>query len=105
MADHEASSRAAEAAVGEQGHGLAESFAHDRRRDAQHLTHTWAPFRAFVTDHDYVARLDLLVRDGGHCVFFRLEDAGRTTVRGAFVPADLYHAAFGCDVAMQDHQA
>ena len=62
VADHQAVRAAAEAAVGEQRHGLAEALADERAGDVEHLLHPGSADRAFVADHDHVARVDLAAR-------------------------------------------
>ena len=54
VAGHEAAGRAGEAAVREQGDGLAEALADEGRGDAEHLAHAGSALGAFVADHDHV---------------------------------------------------
>ena len=55
---HQAARGAGEATVGQQGDRVAETRAHDRRGDAEHLAHARTALGAFVTNDDDVAGLD-----------------------------------------------
>ena len=105
VSDHQAAGGAAEASVGQQGNRPAQSFADNRRRDAQHLAHPRAAFGPFVADHDHVAGLDAFLGDRGHRVFFGIENARWPAMAQAFVTADFRHASFGRKIAVQDDQA
>lgn len=69
MADHQFPGCAAEPAVRDRCHRLAEPFADQSRRHPQHFPHARATARPFVTDDD-VARADPLVQDGIRGVLF-----------------------------------
>src|SRR5438093_12747687 len=105
VAGHQATRRAAEAAVGQERDLLAQTLADQRRGDAQHLAHARAAARALVADDDHVARLDRAPGDGGHRVLLTLEDARGAAVGRALVPGHLHHAALGREVALQDDEA
>ncbi len=105
VADHQTARRAAEAAIGHERHFFAQTFADNRRRDAQHFTHAGAAFRAFITNHDDIARFDLFARQGLHRILFAVEDARRAAMVWAFVARDFDHTAFRREVALENHQA
>ncbi len=60
VAHHQPAGGAAEAAIGEQGHLLAQALPDQRRGDAEHLAHPRAPARSLVAD-------DHARRPGGCC--------------------------------------
>ena len=105
VAHHQAASGAAEAAVGQQRYRSAQAFADNRRSHAQHLAHAGTALGPFVADDHHVAGLDALSGDRGHGIFFGFENARRAAMAQAFVPADLGDAAFGREIAAQNHQA
>src|SRR5262245_60034972 len=59
VADHEAVGSSGEAAVGHQGHGVAETGALQGTRHVQHLAHARAALGTFPADDDHVVGLDL----------------------------------------------
>ncbi len=97
--------RAAEAAVGQQGHRLTHPLAHDRTRHAQHLAHARAAFRALVANDDHVSRPYLLAGDRSHCIFFGFKHPRRPAMLQPFMAADLGHASLGREIALEDHQS
>src|SRR5262249_38045566 len=104
VADHQPARGAAESPVGHQRHAIAQAFADDGRRHAQHLAHSGAAFRAFVAYHHDVTVFDLFARYGFHRVLFAFEDSHRASVVRALVPRDLDDRAFGREVPFQDHK-
>src|SRR5262245_63405183 len=102
MADHQPARRAAESPVGHQRNALAQAFADDGRRHAQHLAHSGAAFRAFVAYHHDVAVFDLFVRDGFHSVFLAFEDSRGAAVVSTLVTGYFDAGAFWGAVAFQD---
>ena len=76
----------------------------DRRRHLQHLAHAGAALRAFVANHQHVAGLDLVRLHGGEAVLFAVEDARRSAMLHAIGRGDLHHAAFGREIAFENHQ-
>ena len=61
MSDTEAVATATEAAIGEQCNTIAKSSSHDGTCRRQHFRQTRSSRRAFVTDNNNIAALDLLV--------------------------------------------
>ncbi len=59
VASHETVRCAGESAVGEQRDGIAEALADERGGYREHFAHARTAFRAFVANHDDVARFDL----------------------------------------------
>ena len=104
VAGHQAACGAGEAAVREEGDGLAQALADEGRGDAEHLAHAGSALGAFVADDDHVVFGDASGLHGAHGVFFGVEDAGRARVQEAGVAGDLDHAALGSEVALEDHQ-
>src|SRR5215468_5948525 len=104
VADHQPARGATESPVGHQRHALAQAFADDGRRHAQHLAHSGAAFRAFVAYHYDVAVFDLFSRDGFHRVFLAFEDSRGAAVVRALVTGDFDDRAFGREVPFQDHK-
>src|SRR5262245_55281476 len=104
VAYHQSARGAAESPVGHQRNALAQAFADDGRRHAQHLAHSGAAFRAFVAYHYDVAVFNLFASDGCHRVFFTFEDSRGSAVVKALVPRDLDDRAFGREIPFQDHE-
>src|SRR5437667_3705271 len=95
---------AAEAAIGYKRDRLAQPFANDCTRHAEHLAHARPAFWAFIADHNYISRTNVFPGDCGHCIFFGFENSRRPTVAQPFVPADFGHASLRRKIATQDHQ-
>ncbi len=100
MADHEAVRRAAEAAVGDQCHVVAEPAAYERRRHREHLAHARAAGRPFIADHDHVTGLDRALLHGAECIFFAIEYARRTSEFQSALARQFQYAAFAREVAI-----
>ena len=77
VADAEAVRAAAEATVGDERRVGAPARALHRAGDREHLAHARSALRAFVTDHDDVAGLDLARENLGHRRVLAVEDARR----------------------------
>ena len=77
MANHEAIGAAAEAAIGDQCHLLAEALAHDGGCRGEHLAHAGTPHGALVAHHHHIARLDLAIENGRQAGFLTLKHPGR----------------------------
>ena len=107
VADGEARGAAGEAAVGDQGAGLAEALRLQVARRIEHLLHAGAAARALVADDDHVARLDLAVEDALHGRVLALEDDGRAGEdQDALVDAGRLHdAAVIGEVAVEHGEA
>ena len=107
MAYGRAVGAAGEAAVGEQGHVLAEADAGDGCGGGEHFAHAGAAAGAFVEDDHAVAGLDLAVEDGLHGVLLAVEDLGLHVAAQHFRRHGglLDHAAVGGDVAAQHGDA
>src|SRR5215210_1977834 len=104
VARHQTMGRAGEAAVGEQGHLVADALADQRGRDLKHLAHTGAAGGALVADHDHVAGLDALLLDDREALLLRSEDPRRAAVPASLLARDLHHATLRGEVAAEDHQ-
>src|SRR6266566_2930940 len=102
--DHEPSRRAREATVSHHRDRLAQPFAHDGRGDLEHLAHSGSAARAFVPDHDRVARLDLAAGHRREGVLLTVENASWTPMRGRRVLRDLDHRALGRKRAAEDDE-
>ena len=77
VSGHEAVGGAAEAPVGDEGHGVAEAAAVDGGGDREHLAHARAPLRTFVADDDDVAVLHLAALDPRERRLLAVVDARR----------------------------
>ena len=77
VAHAESSSSAAEPAVGEQRDAIGKPRAHDGASDAQHLAHARPSARAFIADHDDIARVNLSTGSRRHGCFLGFEHARR----------------------------
>ena len=77
MADARAARCAAETAVRDERHAVAEPHAHDSRGRVQHLAHTGAALRTLIADDNDVARYDLARVDGRLRVLLALKHACR----------------------------
>src|SRR5262249_56386312 len=91
-------------AMGQEGDGRAEAGALERARDVQHLAHARPASRAFVPDHDEIARLDLSGFDGAERVLFAVEHAGPAAEDLVAVTGELGHATIGRQVALEDRE-
>ena len=105
MSHHQAARGAAEAAVREQGYGLAQARAYDRGSDAEHLPHAGPASRTLVTNHEHVSVLDVSAGDRVHGGLFVLEDLGRAAMPQVTAPGHLHDTALRGEVALQDDQA
>src|SRR2546423_1707254 len=76
MADHQAASRAGEAAIGEQRHRFAQPRSGKGSRDRKYSAHARSATRSFVTDHQYISRLDFVALDRSERIFFAIENSG-----------------------------
>ena len=104
MAHHQAEGTTGEAAIGDQRHGIQKSLAHDGGGGAEHFTHAGAANGPLMAHHHHIARVDLLVEDGGQAGFLALEHARRAGDHGVFHTADLRHGALFSQVALEDRQ-
>ena len=105
VADHEAVRRAAEAAVGDEGHRAAEPLPDEGGGHAEHLGHAGGALRPLVADDDDVAGLDPLRLHRLERRGLAVEDAGRARVREPLVPDQLRHAPLGGERAAEDREA
>ncbi len=105
VADHEAVGGAAEAAIGDQRHVVAEAAADQRGGDAEHLAHAGAAGRAFVADHDDVALDDVAGLHRGERLLLAFEHAGAAFEVAGALAGKLQDAAFRREVAVQDRVA
>src|SRR5438128_9504096 len=105
MADHQAMGRTGKAAIGDQGHGIAESLADESAGYAEHLAHSRTADRTLVANHDDVASLDL---PGAHCFKRRLlavEDARWATMKESLMAGEFYDTTLGREIAAKDGEA
>src|SRR5207247_10478026 len=105
VAGHESPGGSREPAVGEQSHGVAEPFAHQRGGHAEHLAHSGPALWAFVTDDDDVSGFDPSRANRTEGILLAFEDARRTPVAQPLVACDLHHAALGRKASFEDHEA
>ena len=84
---------ARKAAVGDQADRIAQSGANQRGGRSEHLAHARTALRAFVANHDHIARMYLLREDRREAVLFGIEDARRPGDLFGF--GNLCHRAFG----------
>src|SRR5438270_12554214 len=73
MADHQSSCRGGKATIGEQSHRLAQTRASKCGRDRKHFAHARSATRCFVTDHQYISRLDFVALDSSEVIVFAIE--------------------------------
>ena len=102
MADDEAVRAAGETAVGDQRDVFSQTRSHDRGGRRQHFGHARTAFRAFVTDDDNVALLDLAALEALQHVLLTIVYARRPREAQAFLAGDLGHRAAGREVAAQN---
>ena len=98
---------AGEAAVGDEGHGLAQAHAHDGGGGVEHLPHAGAALGALVADDHHVAGDDLAGVDGGDGLLLAVKHPGGAGVGhhlGGHGGA-LDHAALGGQVALEHGDA
>src|SRR5436309_5703965 len=100
--DHQAASRAREPTVRDHRHGVAESFADDRRGHLQHLAHSRSAARTFVADHHRVSGLDLAADHRRKRILLAIEDTRGPAVRCRRVLGDLDHRTLRRERAAQD---
>ena len=105
VAHHGAVGCSGEPAVGDEGHIVAQSLAHDGGGDGQHLLHARSALGAFVTDDDDVAGLDVAPLNGLEGGGLLVKDPGRSFKDLFLVSGDLDYSAVGCQVAPQDGQS
>ena len=104
MAHHHAVGAAREAAIGDQGHLVAEAFADDRGGGGEHLAHARSANRALIADHHHIPFADLFGEDRGEGLLLALEHPGRAGEHRRFHTTDLRHAALAGEVALEDGQ-
>ena len=73
-----------EAAIRNQAYFFGKTHPNDSSRSRQHFTHARAAFRAFVTDDDDIARINLAAINSFYSFFFLIEHAGRTLMMHHF---------------------
>src|SRR5207248_2257370 len=105
VSHHESAGRAAEAAVRDERDGLAQTAAHQGRRDAEHLAHAGAAAGSLVADHHHVAGGDAAVAYCRECVLFAVEHARGTGMARALVTGGLHHRSVRSEIAPQDVEA
>ena len=105
VSDHEAVGGSAEATVGEQGYGIAESGANQGASDAEHFAHAGSAARTFVADDHHVVSLDPAFEHGRHGFLFTVENARRTVMDFLIVPGQFDDAAFGRERSAQNGDA
>ena len=84
---------------------LSSALRRDGRGDLQHLAHAGPALGAFIANDEHVAGLDLAGLHGGKAGLFGIEDARRAAMLVAIGGGDLHHAAFGGEIAFENHQA
>src|SRR5258708_4802527 len=99
MAGHEPVSRARETAVGEQRDRIAETRAHQSCGYREHLAHTGATLRTFVTDNDDISHFDAAFFHGGESSFFCIEHASGAAEILQIVAGDFYDRAFRREIS------
>src|SRR5436190_16435827 len=105
MAKHQTASCSAEARVGEEGHRLAMSSAHDGAGEPQHLAHAWSTSRAFVTNDHHIPGLDLVMCHCAHGIFLAAEYTCWPSMVEALMTGDFDHASLGREIPFKDDQA
>src|SRR5690625_3918420 len=104
VADHQAVTAAGETAISDESDRFPQALADECTGRSQHLPHARPADRAFVTDHYYITRLDLLSQDRLQRLFLAFEHAGRSGDAGRADTARLGDRSFGSQVAAQDRQ-
>src|ERR1700690_1270887 len=107
MADAKAAGGAGKAPVGDERDLVALALAIERGRGGKHFTHAGAALRPFVTDHQNVAVLILLVLDRIEAGFLAVETARRSAeLERRRHAGDFHDRAFGGKIAFHaDHTA
>ena len=107
VADGEAGGTAGEAAIRNQGAGLAQARALEEGCRVEHLLHAGATRGSLVADDDDIARLNFLLEDDGDGLFLRLHHAGRPGEGPQFFlhAGGFNDGAVRCQVAAQDHES
>ena len=104
MPHHQAIGAPGEAAIGDQGHLLAEALAHDRGGGGKHLAHPGSSHRPLIADHHHITRVDLVGQNRLQTALLTFKHPRRACEHGRFHPADLGHATLAGQVALQDGQ-
>ena len=98
-------SGAAEPAIGDERHIVADTLAHDGGRDVQHLAHSGATGRALIADDHHVAFLDGTGLDRGEGLLLAVEDTSGAAVQQALMASQFDHRTLGREIAAKDRQA
>src|SRR5258706_16230363 len=104
MAHDEAVRAAAETAVRDQGHLVAQTETHECARGTQHLAHAWPALRPFVADDDYIAGLDLPAQDRLCGRLLAVEHPRAPFEVQAFLAGNLRHGTLRREVAIHNNE-
>ncbi len=98
---------AAEAAVGNERHGLVKAHAGYGRGGGEHLAHARPAFGPFIAYDHHIARLDLPAENGGNGIFFGIKDPCRAAAFQHFIGHGrlLHHRAVRGKIAAKDSNA
>ena len=106
MTDRQTGSSTRETTIGNQSALLTQVFRFDVRGRIEHLLHTGATFRPFVSDYHHVTRNDFSTQNAGTSSVLRSKHFGRTgEFPDAFVhTGGLDNATVQRDIAFQNSQ-
>src|SRR5262245_56194499 len=105
MACHQAPGRATETTVGQKRDFIPQSFTDDGSSYSQHLAHSRSALRSFISNNDYIRRLDLFVGDRMHGILLAFENPRRATMIRPLMPSYFDDTALRGKIAFQNHES
>src|SRR5262247_3267796 len=105
MTNAEAAGRSREAPVGQERDLAAHALTVKGRGGRQHFSHPGATFGPFVSDHEHIAFLVVLLLDGFEARFLPIKAARRAGKLQVRHPSNLNARTFRCEVASQPDDA
>ena len=95
VAHHQAVRCAGEAPICNQAYSVAQSLANQRRRNREHLTHSWPANRSFASNHYHITRLYAALLHGFEAGLLAVEHTRGSDVPAALVAGELDDAPSG----------
>ena len=104
MADYKSMAAARESPIGNQRDILAQSLAHNGGGWGEHFAHPGASFWAFIADNDDIAFADSAIQYFSIACSSELNTTRLADKTQTFPAGNFGDRAFGCEVAVKNHQ-